>query len=116
MMPTPKNIVNKWVAAFNKADVATLSALYHDDAINHQAPLTPIEGKAAIAEMFIREFAAANMVCQVRNLFEDGDHAILEWTDPHGLMGCGFFHIVDGKIKHQRGYWDMLSFQKTQEG
>ena len=38
--------------------------------------------------------------------------AILEWSDPLGLRGCGFFHIVDDKIAFQRGYWDKLSFLK----
>jgi hypothetical protein len=36
--------------------------------------------------------------------------AILEWSDPLGLRGCGFFRIVDEKIAFQRGYWDKLSF------
>jgi hypothetical protein len=26
------------------------------------------------------------------------------------LRGCGFFHVRDGKIAFQRGYWDKLSF------
>lgn len=54
------------------------------------------------------------MVCQVENLFEDGDWAILEWSDPLGLRGCGFFHIKEGKITFQSGYFDKLSFFKAQ--
>ena len=50
------------------------------------------------------------MTCLVEHIFEDGDWAILEWKDPLGLRGCGFFHVIDGKIVHQRGYWDKLSF------
>ncbi len=42
------------------------------------------------------------------NLFEDGQWAILEWRDPLGLRGCGFFQVTDGKILFQRGYWDKL--------
>jgi hypothetical protein len=30
--------------------------------------------------------------------------------DPLGLRGCGFFQVVDDKIKFQRGYWDKLTF------
>lgn len=60
--------------------------------------------------MFAEGFAAAEMVCIIENIFEDGDWAILEWRDPKGLRGCGFFHIIDGKIAFQRGYWDRLSF------
>ena len=61
---------------------------------------------------FAAEFARAKMICIADNLFEDGDWAILEWSDPLGLRGCGFFHIVAGKIAFQRGYWDKLSFLK----
>jgi hypothetical protein len=50
------------------------------------------------------------MTCLIENIFEDGEWAILEWRDPNGLRGCGFFHVIDGKIAFQRGYWDKLSF------
>ncbi len=46
----------------------------------------------------------------IKNAFEDGQWAIMEWHDPLGLCGCGFFHIVNGQIVLQRGYWDKLSF------
>ena len=60
-----------------------------------------------------REFAAAKMTCLVENLFEDGEWAILEWRDPLGLRGCGFFRVRQGRIVFQRGYWDRLSFLRT---
>ncbi len=63
--------------------------------------------------MFKRGFAAAEMRCIVENLFQDGEWAILEWRDPKGLRGCGFFQVRDGKIAFQRGYWDKLSFLKS---
>lgn len=106
----PKELVNKWVETFNKSDAQEIAALYHDDAINHQVANEPVVGKKSIQEMFEYEFAQANMVCIVENIFEDGEWAILEWKDPQGLRGCGFFQVIDGKIKFQRGYWDKLSF------
>ncbi|MDQ4123032.1 MAG: nuclear transport factor 2 family protein [Acidobacteriota bacterium] len=106
----PKSIVQKWVEAFNRADIETLVSFYDENAVNHQVAEAPVESKQAIREMFEREFAAAEMTCIVENLFEDGEWAILEWRDPLGLRGCGFFHIQNGKIKFQRGYWDKLSF------
>lgn len=60
--------------------------------------------------MFARGFATAEMTCIVENLFEDGDWAILEWRDPLGLRGCGFFRVQNGRIVFQRGYWDKLTF------
>ena len=106
----PSELVQRWVEAFNRHDAEKIAALYHEDAVNHQMPQEPVEGRAAIHAMFTRDFAAAEMVCIVENIFEDGDVAILEWRDPFGLRGCGFFHVRDGKIAFQRGYWDKLSF------
>jgi len=108
----PKEVVNAWVEAFNRADVAALAALYADDATSHQIVREPVEGRSAIRAMFEREFAQATMVCIVEHLFEDGEWAILEWRDPVGLRGCGFFHIVHGLIQFQRGYWDQLSLRR----
>ena len=108
----PKEIIAKWVEAFNHRDVEALAELYHEDAINHQVANEPVVGKASIKQMFADGFAAAEMVCLVENIFEDADWAILEWKDPLGLRGCGFFHITEGKIIFQRGYWDKLSFLK----
>jgi limonene-1,2-epoxide hydrolase len=109
---TPKELIQIWIDAFNRADAEALAALYAKDAINHQVANAYIEGRDAIKKMFETEFSQANMVCIPENIFEDGDWAILEWKDPLGLRGCGFFHIVDQKIKLQRGYWDKISFYK----
>jgi len=65
--------------------------------------------------MFASGFAAARMHCVVENLLAEGEWAILEWRDPSGLRGCGFFHVVDGRITFQRGYWDKLSFLRPHD-
>ncbi len=109
---TPKELIKKWIKIFNEGNADKLAELYHWDAINHQVANEPIEGKKAIKEMFTAEFSTANMTCIPENIFEDGEWAILEWKDPMGLRGCGFFKVIDGKIKFQRGYWDKLSFLK----
>lgn len=113
-MQTPTEVVQTWVDAFNSADVGGLVALYAEEATNHQVVQEPIRGRTAIRAMFEHEFAQADMTCIVENLFEDGDWAILEWRDPRGLRGCGFFEVVDGQIRFQRGYWDRLSFLRQQ--
>jgi len=110
----PKEVVKAWVDAFNRMDVEALTGFYHEGAINHQVAEEPVEGRDAIRAMFAAAFATATMVCLVENLFEDGEWAILEWRDPTGLRGCGFFHIVYGRIAFQRGYWDKLTFLRLQ--
>lgn len=109
---TPKDILQKWIDAFNKADLETISDLYADNAVNHQVANDPVVGKPAIKEMFKGEFETAEMTCIPENIFEDGEWAILEWRDPNGLRGCGFFQIKNNKIVFQRCYWDKLSFLK----
>lgn len=110
-----KEVLLKWIDAFNKADCEALSELYHEDAINHQVANEPVQGKSAIKKMCEDEFAMAEMVCVPENIFEDGEWAIMEWKDPKGLRGCGFFHVIDGKIRLQRGYWDKLSFLRLND-
>ena len=111
-MLRPKEVVCKWVDAFNNHDVEAITSLYHEDATSHQVANEPAIGIEVIRAMFTDEFAIADMTCIVENIFEDGQWAILEWKDPLGLRGCGFFHVVNGKILFQRGYWDKLSFLK----
>jgi ketosteroid isomerase-like protein len=107
---SPREVVLAWVEAFNRADADALASFYAEDAVNHQVADRPVEGCEAIRARFVREFASAPMVCLPEHVFEDGDWAILEWRDPLGLRGCGFFHVREGRIVFQRGYWDKLSF------
>lgn len=108
----PKELIEEWVKLFNEGNAEKIVELYHVDAVNHQVANEPIEGKNAIGKMFADEFRVATMICIPENIFEDGEWGILEWKDPLGLRGCGFFNVIDGKIKYQRGYWDKLSFLK----
>ena len=110
----PRQLVQGWVEAFNRADVDALASFYTDDAVNHQVAEAPVQGRENIRQMFASAFATAKMHCIVENIFEEGEWAILEWRDPSGLRGCGFFQVVDARIKFQRGYWDKLSFLRLQ--
>lgn len=107
---TPKEVVAAWVDRFNAGDAAGLADLYHHDAVNHQVTQEPVAGRHNIRAMFEREFAVANMVCIVEAIHDAGDVVALEWRDPLGLRGCGFFTVREGQIAFQRGYWDKLSF------
>jgi len=108
----PRELIRAWVEAFNARDVDRISGFYSEDAINHQVAEKPVSGRNAIRAMFKDGFALAEMICIPENIFEDGEWGILEWRDPLGLRGCGFFHIVNGQIVFQRGYWDKLTFLK----
>ena len=110
-----KELIIQWVEAFNKKDADLIAELYADNAVNYQVPNGPVEGKKAIKDMFSDEFSQLDMVCIIENIFEDGDWVILEWKDPLGLRGCGFFNIQNERIIFQRGYWDKLSFLRIHD-
>ena len=83
----PKEILLQWINAFNNSYPETISALYDDNAVNHQVANDPVIGRTAIKQMFENEFSQAEMICIIENIFEDGEWVILEWK----LRGCGFF-------------------------
>lgn len=127
-MKTPREVVEAWVAAFNRRDAHAAAALYHEDATSVQvAAGEPAVGQQAILEGLLAFFRAfPDNFTKVENLFQDGEWAIVEWTGggtwrgefigraPNGklfmLRGCGFFHVTDGKIRFQRGYWDKATW------
>ncbi len=109
---TPKEILLNWIDVFNNADAEALSEFYADEATNHQVVSEPVIGKKAIFDMFTEEFSTAEMVCILQNAFMEGNWTMMEWKDPKGFRGCGFFNMVDGKILFQRGNMDKLSFLK----
>ena len=110
----PKELIKKWVELFNNKDLDGISKLYSKDCTNHQTPIGIVKGKENIKNMFKNEFNNYDMVCIVENIFEDDNVGILEWKDPKGLRGCGFFWFENNEIIYQRGYWDKLSFLQQQ--
>jgi limonene-1,2-epoxide hydrolase len=111
---TPTQVVTRWVEKFNAADIEGLMVLYAPDAINHQVVTTPLKGRDEIRKLFEVEFGRAKMVCIPVKLHEAGDWAILEWRDPLGLHGCGFFEVKNDLIVFQRGYFDQLTLFRIQ--
>ena len=109
-MSSPRKTLDRWIERFNAGDADGIAALYAEDAVNHQVALEPVFGRAAIHAMFAAEFAATAMTCIPEAIHEAGEVIALEWRDPNGLRGCGFFTVRDGLIVFQRGYWDRLSF------
>lgn len=111
---TPAELVREWIKRFNAADIDGLAELYAPDAVNHQVVMEPLRGREAIRDMQVIEFGRADMTCIEENLLETGDWAVLEWRDPKGLRGCGFFQVKDDQIVFQRGYFDQLTFFRLQ--
>jgi len=112
---SPTQLIRRWVKLFNDADIDGLAMMYAEDAVNEQAVFAePLRGRETIRKLLETDFARAKMVCIEERVYECGDTAILQWRDPIGLKGCGFFQFKDGKIVHQKGYFDQLTFFRAQ--
>lgn len=109
---TLREVLENWVEAYNEKNVEKLVEMYSDDAVNYQVANEPVIGKESIKQMFTIQFSSIKTHCIIENIFEQGEWAVMEWKDPLGFMGCSCFHISNGKIKLQRGYWDKISFFK----
>src|ERR1700738_5639536 len=57
----PRDVVQTWVDAFNRADVDALTALYRADATNHHVPESSVTGREAIRAMLAAGFDMAEM-------------------------------------------------------
>ncbi len=57
---TPRQILEKWIDAFNKADTNVISILYADNAVNHQVANEPIIGQTAIRQCSQMNFLTSN--------------------------------------------------------
>lgn len=123
-----KELLQKWIEAFQRCDLDAAVECYADDAINFQvAAGEPSIGKEQIRKDSAEFFKAfPDAWSRVENLMSDGDWAAWEWigggtflgefydAKPTGksfeIRGCGFFQFKDDKIIFQRGYWDKLSW------
>jgi len=112
---SPTELIRTWIKKFNSADIEGLAAMYAKDAVNEQVVIgEPLVGRDAIRKLLEIDFSRAKMVCIEERIYECGDTAILQWQDPIGLRGCGFFQFRDNEIVHQKGYFDQLTFFQAQ--
>jgi len=127
-MSDSKELLQKWIDAFNSKDIEAVMNCYAEDAVNFQVAA----GESARGHAQIRRDTLAffkgfpDSWATVENLLADADWAAWEWlgggtftgefygASPTGksyeLRGCGFFRFKDGKIVYQRGYWDKLTW------
>lgn len=110
---SPLDVLQGWLRHFNDGDADAIASLYAPDAVNHQMPLAPVVGRDAIRRMHADLFDSSVESCIPVSTYVDDEWAILEWRDPQGMRGCGFFHVVDGQIVEQRGYWDTAMMTRT---
>lgn len=126
-METTGSVFHSWIEAFQAHDPEAIASWYHEEAINWQVADEPVVGRTAIEQMMRSFFTAfPDVYTHVESILIDGEWASWEWVGggtfknnlgtieatgrSFEIRGCGFFHIVRGRIVLQRGYWDRASW------
>lgn len=117
-------LVRRFCAAFSSRDPDEVLEFFTDDAVYHNMPMRPVQGKAAIRpvlEMFLKPAERVEFV--VLNAAADGDVVLTERLDKFVMGGrdvelpvAGVFEIRDGKIAAWRDYFDMPTWSRQTAG
>lgn len=115
----PKEVVQRWIDAFNRQDLEGVLELYAED-VRTESPLllklgqggsVRLEGKRALRDYFGRALARARTppCFTPLHLLAEGDVVILEYDREAPLGGqpgvAERFVIRDGKIAESRVFW-----------
>ena len=117
--------VRAFVDAWNRSDHTALCAAFADDAVYHNVPLEPINGKSAIS-VAIAQFLEAMTAIQWRmvHIAESADGTVLtERVDAFdannrrvALPVMGVFEFHEGLITRWSDYFDVGQYQSQLTG
>lgn len=111
-----EKIVRDFCEAFRRQDIQEILGFFSDDAVYHNIPMAPAEGKPAI-EAILKQFVTpgATAEFEIRHLAVRGDVVLTERLDRLEIGGkrvelpvMGTFEVgADGKLTAWRDYFDM---------
>ncbi len=120
-MSDPNSIVTSFVKEFDteKPDAAKLGSYFTEDALYHNIPMAPVNGRAAI-EAVLGGMGATMLSAgwEVKNQTATGNVVMNERIDRFkvgakviAIPVMGVFVLRDGKIAEWRDYFDLAMFQ-----
>lgn len=124
-MADANTIVTNFVKLFDveKPDAAAIGAFFTEDALYHNIPMDPIQGRQAIEKLLggmgatmlskgwevTHQVAAGNVVMNERiDRFQMGEKAV-------SIPVMGVFVVKGDKIAEWRDYFDLAMFQKQMQ-
>lgn len=113
-----ERIVDRFLAAWERADVDELLDYFADDAVWQPGPMKPAVGKRALREAMLEWLrGAAGVRTEVHHTVSDGTIVMHERTDRYTLRAretattaAAAFEINNGKITAWREYFDLSPF------
>ena len=115
-----ETLIRDFCAAFVRKDVDELLGFFTDDAVYHNMPMRPAQGKAAIRgvlDMFLSpaqsvEFAVLNIAAVADTVLTERLDTFVMGTRRVELPIAGIFDLRDGKIAAWRDYFDLATWTK----
>ena len=114
------DLVRRFCAAWSGPDIPQIMEFFTDDAVYHNMPLQPVQGKDAIKnviEQVMTAFEGGDW--EIKQIAAAGDVVLTERIDRFigadknvELSVMGTFEIQGGKIAAWRDYFDMASWTK----
>ena len=118
MKLSPDELVTEFCKKWLTADPDELAGYFTEDAVYHNIPMEPVQGREAIKQ-FIAGFTAGfdGIDFQVHRQISDGNVVMNERTDVMRrkdggeipLPVTGVFEVVDGRIAAWRDYFDLAT-------
>jgi len=113
------DLIKRFCATWQNFDIPAILDFFTDDAVYHNMPIQPVQGKDAIKGM-IEQFSAPfeGGDWEIRNIAAAGDVVLTERVDKFigaksmSLQVMGVFEIKDGKIAAWRDYFDLAEWTK----
>jgi limonene-1,2-epoxide hydrolase len=114
----PIEIVSNFCSAWSKLDIDELMRYFSDDAIYHNIPVDPVEGRDNISAMIASFTSGWDRVdFEVRHILAEGGLVMTERVDRFSsservveLPVMGVFEVEGGLITAWRDYFDINQF------
>ena len=110
-------LIQRFCDSWSDYDIDAILEYFTDDAIYHNMPIQPVQGKDAIKgmiEQFMSAFTGSEWI--VKHISAAGDAVLTERVDKFigdksmALQVMGVFEIKDGKIAAWRDYFDLAEW------
>ena len=117
-------IVTAFCRAWSNRDVDEILAYFSEDAVYHNMPMPPMQGKPAIKTILQQIVSPTSWIeWETLNMAEAGNVVFTERVDRFEMGGkkvelpvAGVFEIEGGKIKAWRDYFDMAAWTRQTSG
>ncbi len=123
-MSANTDLVSAFCRAWSNRDVDEILGYFAEDAVYHNMPMPPMQGKPAIKTLLQQIVSPTAWIeWETLNIAEAGNVVFTERVDRFEMAGkkvelpvAGVFEIEGGKIKAWRDYFDMAAWTRQTSG